>query len=160
MTSTKARSRVWQWAGLGIGLALWGCGGGGSGSGGGLGAAMCVPDMVSIDGSLDGTNISTSVSFSSSSFQQLSDPSSYDLGFDGGGTLHLEWSGLVADGQTTKATGRVTMPSGEPRAGEELCSSNAALSTDDVGTRFRFDDLTVCSSGDSVEGSLLGCEGE
>jgi hypothetical protein len=118
---------------MSMGSLLGACGSSSSGpaagdDGGGTGPGDFIPCMgtgIWVKGTLEGTPIDLMQSSNGAGFSQLNggsfcslcvapDPALVDV--------HLQWMGLIADGETGAATGSIVMPTNAPRAGEKLCA--------------------------------------
>ncbi|MDB4935603.1 MAG: hypothetical protein JWP87_2575 [Labilithrix sp.] len=107
----------------------------GNGSGSSIDAPACgEPGTVVLDGTLDGKSVQQSVRTGSYILNQLADPKELTVGFDGGGSVKLEWAQLVANGGTTTVSRGVLRLPGE-----------AADRTADSGVLFKGTDDTQAS---------------
>ena len=135
----------------------------------GPGGPACVAGRLSLFGDLNGQSVALEVAVTSSSFQQLTVPHSYDLTYVGG-TLHLEWTGILPFGKTTAATGTFVMPAGAARAGETICAGSATLKYVNrpgvpggkQDTSFTLGGLSAGPTcpGAALAGNLDGCAGD
>lgn len=151
--------------GLALACVLVGCSGGdGEGGEANGGLMACEPDTFRITGTLDGEAISHSGELGGHGWVQSSAGSTLDTPFEGGGSFHAEWQGVVADGETFTATGNVNLPVTGPRGGETLEYASGSLTKRDDGVTFTLSGLTAsvqciaapCPNG-AVQGSLQGC---
>jgi hypothetical protein len=146
--------------------ALTGCGSDASGTGGsnaGIGTA-CAEEEFVLGGTLGGQTVSHRGTVKGHAWIQTGSSNSLDATFDPSGSLHADWTSLVAEGQTTTITGGITMPAGTPRGGETLNSGAGSLTKLGDEVRFEYTELSVSvaciqapCAGDPVEGSLQGC---
>ena len=115
-----------------LGLSVTSCGGGNAGPGSGGGAASCVPGKLTLVGDLESQPVDAEIDYASAIFQQGGGSKSYDLGYVDG-MLHLEWTALIAYGQSTAAKGTVVMPTGQPHAGQTICAGSGSIKYVAVG---------------------------
>ncbi|HMJ10476.1 MAG TPA: hypothetical protein VK524_03665 [Polyangiaceae bacterium] len=69
--------------------------------------------------------------------------------------VHLEWSGGLADGNSTGVSGTVMLPAGQPRSGETLCPSGDSRVGFSEDGRFGFA-LTSLTGGTDCSESVPG----
>lgn len=153
-------------AGLSAALLLTACGSdSGPGAGGPGAGAACAEGAFDLSGTLDGQTVSQSGTLKSHLWEQLGSNDKLDATFDPVSSVHAEWTGLVADGQTTAITaGSVTMPAGAPHGGETLNAASGTLTKQTDSVSFEFTDLTAAVTcvtapcpATPVTGTLDGC---
>jgi hypothetical protein len=149
-----------------LAAALTGCGSDSTGAGGsnvaiGVG---CAEGVFDLSGTLGGEAVSHHGTVEGHAWIQTGSSNKLDATFGPSGSVHAEWTSLVADGQTTAITGSITMPSGTPHGGETLNSGagNMSKNGDVVGFEYTVLSVSVACiqapcAGDPVEGSLQGC---
>jgi hypothetical protein len=161
-----------------LATAVTGCSGGGSGDpmgagggaggraggAGGLAGLTCAEQEFAIEGTLDGQAVSHRGVITGHAWIQGSTPSTLDVPFEGGGRLHAEWDGIVADGEIFAATGSLTLPASGPHAGETLDSADATMRKVAEQVDFELTGLSVevvCATTpcppDALDGTLQGC---
>ena len=119
------RNRWWVALAL-AGIALAGCGD--SGATGSGNKATCGHGALRMVGELDGQAFDLDVGTGSLLFQQVSQPYTLDVQYNGG-TLRVEWSTAVSiNGGASGATGTLVMPTGGPYVGEALCGASGTIS--------------------------------
>ena len=157
MAGARVPNQVKRWLAL-LALAALGCGSSDDdGSGGG--SAPCTAGMLTLVGELDGQPVAVELDWSSRSWNQLGTPKTLDVGY-AGGTVHLEWSELIARGDGTAASGTIVMPADAPRAGETICAGAGTTILDaDDAYRFALRGLSLGPTcpGAGVAGSIDGC---
>lgn len=131
-------------------------------SGPGGGSAPCVAEKLTLVGELEGQAVAIEIDWTSRSWNQLSSPKTLDVGYDGG-SVHLEWSELIAEGDSASASGMVVMPAQAPRAGETICADGSS-SIADAGDHYQFAlrglSLGPTCPGTALAGSIDGCAGD
>jgi hypothetical protein len=147
--------------------ALTGCFGGGDDDDDGSGnvqAPSCVADEFAIQGTLQGEAIDHRGTLGGHAWIQGSDPSTLDTPFDGGGSLHAEWSNIVADGGTTAIMGTIVLPPSGSFGGQTIDFASGSLTKRDDGVQYQASQLSLAVTcvtapcpGESVEGALAGC---
>jgi hypothetical protein len=133
------------------------------------GGPTCAKGTVQLSGTLDGAPANGAYTGPSSyAFINAlgTAPGTLDASFGTGGTLHLQWTTLVADDQTVPATGTLTMPSEGPHAGQMYCVTAGTVTPRSMaeggGTSFTLSSLAQTMDagacpGTGVSGSLQGC---
>jgi hypothetical protein len=125
----------------------------------------CPAGAAQLKGTLEGATVSGEYPGPSSySFIEAAQgkPGSVSFGFGSGGRLTLTWTELVADDQSTAASGELTIPAGGPLAGQAFCVSAATVTprsmSEGGGASFVLSTLVsgLCA-GVSVSGSVEGC---
>ena len=152
---------------LGTLLTLAGCSGNSAGDGGSGGPGngpVCAADQFIVTGMLDGEAVEHSGALSGHAWIQSSTGSFLDIPFEGGGSFHAEWDGLVADNQTFAASGTIILPVGGPHGGGTLDYTSGSLTKHDQGVSFELAGLsssvqcvTTPCPGSAVQGTLQGC---
>jgi hypothetical protein len=160
VVSTRSSSQ-----GLALAVLLSGCGSddGGAGQVAG-GSTVCAADAFAISGTLEGEPVSASGELRGHAFVQGGTPSTFDTEFEGGGRMHMSWSGIVRNGGTTAVTGSITLPPGGARGGFTLNAASGSMTKLEDEVRFDLAGLTEsvqciappCPE-DLVAGSLAGC---
>lgn len=105
-------------------------------------------------GTLDGAAVSQRGPITGHAWIQQSAGSTLDVPFEGGGKLHAQWDGLVADGQMFSATGALTLLPSGPHGGETLDYGAAVMKKTAENVDF---ELTQLSSSAAIDGTLNGC---
>ena len=124
----------------------------------------CGADEFALEGELDGEAVSHSGTLRSHAWIQGSTPSTLDVGFEGGGSVDIEWAGVVARGETIAVTGSITLPVSGPRAGETFEVGSGAMTALEDGATFELGRLSaevqciqpLCPA-DQLDGTLRGC---
>ncbi|HQP34686.1 MAG TPA: hypothetical protein PLI95_05895 [Polyangiaceae bacterium] len=88
-------------------LTLVGCGD--SESDDAMSGPACESRKMTIDGEVDGTSVSGSYSTHGHSFMQ-GDTGSFTGSFDEDGSFSFTWKSMVAQGETTRIQGSITLP--------------------------------------------------
>lgn len=86
-----------------------------AGCGGGPAYPACEAHRTALTGTLDGAAYTKTLTNESTALSQLGSPATLQIIFLEGGQLDLQWSGLVADGQTADVTGELRLPSDDTR---------------------------------------------
>ncbi len=144
---------------------LVGCGSDGSGSNGGpLNGPSCAEDEFALSGTVDGQPVAYRGSLTSHAWIQGTDPSTLDVGFAGGGSVHTEWMNVVAEGDTTTVSGSVTFPPSGPQSGQTVDGAAGFMSKNDNLVQFELTELSIavaCLTSpcppQPVEGTVSGC---
>ncbi len=123
------------------------------------GEELCVAGNTSVSGTVNGAAVSSSGPRSARLLNQVSDPPSLVLGWDGGSAT-LQWEGLIGAATPTDVTGIIEVD------GVTYCFSSGTLSVDDDGfDRFTVGGLTetddndpaMCPGANAATGELEGC---
>lgn len=144
---------------------LAGCGSDGAGSNGGpLNGPSCAENEFVLTGALDGQPVDYRGTLVSHAWIQGTDPSTLDVGFGGGGSLHTEWMSVVAEGDTTTVAGSVTFPASGPQSGQTIDAATGSMSKNDNLVQFELTELSIavaCITSpcppQPVEGTVSGC---
>jgi hypothetical protein len=134
----------------------------GPGSGGAR--LTCAEDEFKLAGTIDGAAVSHQGNLAGHAWIQGSKPSTLDVSFEGGGSVHTEWPDVIARGSTTSVVGSITLPPSGPRAGETFEADAGSMTALEDGASFELTELTIqvqcinppCPA-DPVEGTLEGC---
>jgi hypothetical protein len=128
------------------------------------GSTTCGANTVELSGTLEGATISTQGTPSDYSFINAlgGQPGSVSFGFGAGGKLTLTWTELVADDESTAASGTLRMPTGGALSGQTFCVSAATVTprsmSEGDGVSFALSTLVSgACAGVSVAGSIDGC---
>jgi hypothetical protein len=127
--------------------------------GGGSSTGLCQQEKTGLSGSIDGESIELSLDKSGHSLNQLSDPATYTITFDGGNISFAWTGGPISSGQSTPVTGTVRVN------GTTYCFATGSLRLGDDGGFDEFDvsqlsesaDNGVTCPGTNVSGQLEGC---
>jgi hypothetical protein len=127
-------------------------------------ALTCAEDEFKLEGELGGQAISHQGALGGHAWVQGSKPSTLDVSFDGGGSVHTEWPDVIARGSTTAVTGSITLPPSGPHAGETFQAAAGAMTALEDGASFELSELASqvqcinppCPA-DGIDGTLRGC---
>lgn len=157
---------MWRFlTGVSVVFLVTGCGSDGGGSTGSpLNAPTCAEDEYVIEGTLDGEVVNHRGNLTSHAWIQGGDPSTLDVGFEGGGDLHAEWPDVVARGDSTTITGAITLPPSGARGGQTVDAASGTMVPNDNIVQLELRGLSVavtCITApcppESVQGSLSAC---
>jgi len=120
------------------------------------GPPTCPIDTVQLDGTVGGTSVHESGAPTSYAFNNVFGPTrgAVSIGFGTSGVVDLSWADLVADDQTTPASGLLLLSTSAP-----YCVKAATL-TPRHGGGVSFAMTTLLSgscSGAPIDGSVEGC---
>jgi hypothetical protein len=124
----------------------------------------CDADQFKLQGTLDGQTITSVESSEGGGLTQLTTgvfSSQYGASNADRTKLDLAWSQTVNDGETTNATGALTMPNSGPLAGNSYCLGKGTqihFSSDGENFQFTLAGMTTgttCAA--AVVGTLQGC---
>jgi hypothetical protein len=133
-----------------LGLALAGCGGGIDG------APTCDAKKANLQGQVGSDTVNVAASFSGGLKQANGSGSLKGTLGDGNGSLDLEWSSVVADGDQTAVTGTLSLS--QVQGGAFCVGDGSILEVASSGNNsFHLTNLTNCQSGGSLPGDILGC---
>ena len=154
-------------------VGAWGCGdssgdtesstgdtsSGSSGSTSAGGDELCTPGSTAVSGTINGAEVSSSGARSARLLNQISDPPSLALGWDGGNAT-FQWMGLASNATPIDVTGIIEVD------GTAYCFGSGTLRLEDGGfDRFSVEQLTeadsndpaMCPGGTAATGELDGC---
>jgi hypothetical protein len=132
-----------------------------SGTGGGAGGGpVCSKGTVRLEGTIGGESVQKEYPFKGVVLNQASTPKTVSVYFGSGGQITMQWSELLANGQTSAATGSIFFPSDGPLAGSNVCLGSGSTVTllDDAGQLSVASPTTGTSCpGSATQGQLSGC---
>ena len=132
-----------------------------SSSSSGINGPACGQGEFKLTGTLAGSTVNASYTSVNYAFDQITNPSTLDASFGSGGALHLQWNGIVGNGNTAPATGTLTMAAADPQGGTKFCvGSGSQVEPLDSGAAFTLTALTNCSTAAVVSGQISGCYGD
>jgi hypothetical protein len=125
---------------------------------------VCATREFKLEGELGGQSVSHQGTLNGHAWIQGSDPSTLDVTFEDGGSVHTEWPDVIARGSTTAVTGSLTLPPSGPHAGETLQAAAGMMKALEDGATFELTELSTqvqcfappCPA-DSIDGTLAGC---
>lgn len=131
----------------------------GTGGGGGSGP-VCVKGTVRFEGTIGSESVQKEYPFKGIVLNQASTPKTVSVSFGSGGQITMQWSDLLANGQTSSATGSVFFPSDGPLASSNVCLGPGSTVTllDNAG-QLSVESPTTGTScpGSATQGQLSAC---
>jgi hypothetical protein len=135
-----------------------------AGPGSGGSRLVCAEREFKLEGELGGKSVSHQGTLDGHAWIQGSKPSTLDVSFEGGGSVHTEWPDVIARGSSTAVTGSITLPPSGAHAGETLQAEAGTMTALENGATFELTALSVevqciappCPA-DAIEGTLAGC---
>ena len=116
---------------------------------------QCDQLSLALVGDLEGTAANECYPTISHAVNQTGTPPQMDMEFGTEGAVHLEWTGLLANGMSTPAKGTLKMPAEGPNAGLTYCIDDGTFAMFEVamGSRVYTFSATKLSRGTSCPGT-------
>lgn len=123
------------------------------------GDGLCAGGNTSVTGTADGADVNSSGERSARLLNQISDPPSLALSWDGGNAT-FQWVGLANSATPIDVTGIITVD------GSSYCFGSGTLTIDDAGydtfsvgdlSQAPSNDVAMCPGSVTVAGELEGC---